>query len=164
MVNLREKGWIIPLSAGIIALLLACIPFGIYYNFETNRSGVYWYFGLFASFNNGVMGENGFLDYNEYVVVGSMFFIILLIIGIFFVLSALMTMKGKDVPHKGLIWTIFGIFLLLFPILYQGSFLAMDAILDHEMVELFSFTFDLRTLFPIVGVIAIVSGVKELAK
>ena len=164
MVNLREKGWLIPLSSGIIVLLLACIPFAIYHNFETNRSGMYWYFGLYASFNNGVMGENGFLDYNEYVIVGSMFFIILLIIGIFLVLSALMTMKGKDVPHKGLIWTIFGIFLLLFPMIYQSSFLLMDAILGHEMLELFSFTFDLRTLFPIVGILAIVPGVKELTK
>ena len=164
MTDLREKSWLIPLLSGIIMLIVAFIPFSIHFNPETNNGFAVWLFGAYADINNGeLQGLETFSD-GEFVAVGALYFIIVLIIGIFLVLSALMTMKGKDIPHKGKIWLLSGIFLLLLPTLYRMSFIVVGEMIDTEILEIFMYHFDSLMIAPIAGILAIVPGAKEIAR
>ena len=164
MVDLREKGWLIPLLSGIIVLIVAFIPFSIYYNSESKNGSLIWLFGAYASISKGELQEIKTFSDSEFVAVGSLYFIIVLIIGIFLVLSALMTMKGKDIPHKGKIWLLSGIFLLLLPTLYRMSFIVVGEMIDTEILEIFMYHFDSLMIAPIAGILAIVPGAKEIAR
>ena len=111
---------------------------------------MWWLFGLYIRTVDGQVDINQMVDDSQFIAIGIMYFIIFLIIGIFLVLSALMTMKGKDIPHKGLLWKIFGALLILAPFLIRLSLVGTD------YVSLFAYNSLIVLFFPIAGTIVLV--------
>ena len=165
MVDLKGKQWLITLIAGIIALLLAFFPVLININPDYSLLDYYWLFGAYIRTENGAITDSGFYPDIEYIFIGTLFFIIILIIGIFLILSAILTMKGKNIPQKRLILIIIGLFLFLLPTLYHLSFHILDAIKEMMYMNLFDTEFNSLMLFPpIAGALSILSGLQEGVK
>ena len=106
-------------------------------------------------FSSGTWSEMQLFE-DPYVGIGTMYFLIILIIGIFFVISAILTMKGKVIPHIGLIWLILGAFLILSPLLIRTSLQMVD-LNEIGLEQIFGMPYCSILLFmPMVGILVTV--------
>ena len=165
MVDLKGKRWLIPLLAGILTFLLAFLPTFISEHSDPSRIYLYWLFGYGMRIQGGEITDQDFFNEGLYVASGMMYFLIILLCGIFLVVSAILTMKGRNIKYLGALWLLIGIFLLLLPTLYRTSFHVIGEIIDHSYAPLFEQDFDFLFLLPpIIGFLSVISGVKELAR
>lgn len=150
MVDIKKNSWKLVAIAGLLVILSLLLPTFFYYSVDSNRVYMWWLFGLYIRTTDGQIDTNRMADDSQFIAIGTIYFIIFLIIGIFLVLSALMTMKGKDIPHKGLLWRIFGALLILAPFLIRLSLIQTD------YVSLFAYLNLILLFFPIAGTIVLV--------
>lgn len=164
MVDERIKKSILPLIAGLILIVLSLSPSFIIYYFEYGEGDFYMLYGAYFYFENGALNKFDFYKDIPYVAVGFMYTLIFILIGIFLLISALLTLKNKNIPHIGIIWIICGIFLLLAPFLYRTSYGLLDIIFKKHYLETFMLQFDSLMLFPLIAILTIVPGALQLKK
>ena len=150
MVDIKKHSMKLVAIAGLLVILSLLLPTFFYYSAGSNRAYMWWLFGAYIRTENGQVDISRMVDDTQFIAIGTIYFIIFLIIGIFLVLSALMTMKGKDIPHKGLLWKIFGALLILAPFLIRLS------IVQTEYVALFAYYNLILLFFPIAGTLTLV--------
>ena len=156
MVDLKKNSWKLVAIAGLLVILSIIIPSFIYVNVESNMAAMVWLLGNYVVVTDGEVGESDMLS-EDFTPIGSMFFTILLIIGILLVLIAIMTMKGKDVPHKGLLLKIFGALLIIMPLLLRTVLTLATPSGSDPLTEVFGYTYNSIILFlPIAGTLILV--------
>ena len=155
MVDLKKKNILVAI-AGLLVIISLIVPSFIYFNVESNMAAMIWLFGYYVVVTDGEIGENDMLN-EDFTPVGASFFIILLLIGILLVLMAIMTMKGKDFPHKGFLLKLFGALLIIMPLLLRTVLTLATPSESDPLTEVFGYTYNSIVLFlPIAGTLILV--------
>lgn len=160
MFNIKKYTWILILISAILILMLCIVP-NFYYFSDYGNHNIIFLFGMVLDFDNGKFDEIEFLP-PPYIAVGALFVLILLVIGVFLLITAFLALKDKF-PKRGIIWLIFGFILIFMPILLRATFGIIEIFDVGSVRELFGYHIDLFTTLTIVcGALVTSSGVIEM--
>ena len=167
MVNLKDKTNIFILIAGFLAILLLFIPITLWIDLEDNSTNVlFWLVGAVTVLRDGKLDadSSGFVDESGIIAVGFLFALILLIVGLFYIISVLLPkFSERKVPYKGKLWLVLGVFLIFLPQLLCLAWAGVDP--ESEGVFAFYANFNLMgILLAIAGSLGIISGMIELSR
>ena len=159
MVDLKKNSWILIIISAILVLISIILPSYIYYDMENGDGALVWLFGLIQYIDEGAIGDTDFFEVDSYVVTGALFFISLLICAIILILLVGLEKRGKNIPHKGMIITIIGIYFILSPLIQRSVAFGLDEMEDTTLgAELFAFFHynSILLFLPIAGTLNII--------
>ena len=160
MNNVTSKVWIFLIISGIITIISVILPSFIYINITYGDAYIWWIFAYNIVFDNGILDSSEFYNRQSYILIGSIYFSILIIIGIILIIMAIFTKKGKNFPQIGLILILFGIFLVLSPFLIRASFSLLDLLENRSVSGIFAFHYNSIIIFlPIMGTLTIITKI-----
>ena len=152
----RKIGILIGIS-GILVLFSILIPSFIIYYDDFAEGEIVWLFGVYIDISDGSIDEINLFDLQSNIIMGIIFFLILLIMAILLIILSYLTIKEREISYMGLILSLIGIFLILAPFLIQSAFAAMELVEDSGRTELFAYQYNSLILFlPIAGTLALI--------
>jgi len=129
MLNLRKYDWLFVLIAGILSMVITFVPMSVL-SMGGGDSFSVWIFGFELEFNNFRPDGIGFLP-APFCIMGAIFALTLLILGILLLVSAVQNKNGKDskLQQKQLLGI--GFFYLFLPIIFRTLMLISCSIIGE---------------------------------
>lgn len=161
--NLRKYEWLFILIAGILSILIGLIPMSIEFNKFGDRF-FFWMFGLAIEIENHALDYIGFFS-PSFSIVGGIFVIILLTIGIILVISAIFRKKNKNLKFQEYIWLIIGLFFLLMPFIFRSSVGLLAYIKATDFIVFYGLNFySIELIMPFSAVLLLITGILNLPR
>jgi len=164
MLKLRKYDWIFILIAGILSLLIIFIPMTVLRDGGGDSFSV-WIFGLFLEFENFRPDGAGFFP-TPFCIIGALFALTFLILGILLLVSALQSKNGKENKLKQKQLFGIGFFYLFVPLIFRTVMFIVSLIIgDSELVIYLGLSFYTIELFmPVSAFFLLLSGALKLSR
>lgn len=157
MVDLRKNEGLFILIAGILMILTVCIPMSIISSSPGDLK-IYWLFGIFLDWDSFSFDSLYTLKLG-YIIGGSFFALILLLLGIFLIILANFEKKGKSIKFQNYLLLSIGLFALFIPFLLRSLISLVYLINPSENLTAFGgFFYSIELILPISAILLLIPG------